>query len=526
MLFRSGRFLDGVGSLVRVPGSVFTTITDFAKAVHVGAEMDAQAWRLATNKGLKGEEFSNFVSKYSVEQQTNPDVWQDPDYVTIWERAQQAAKERTFTADSGKIGKAITGLANTVPLGRVVLPFLKVPMNLVKFGFERTPLIGMLSKEMQGEIAAGGARRDLALAKQAMGVMIYGTAATLAASGHLTGYGPLDPNLRKQKSDEGWLPNSAHVGDKFYQLSGLEPYGMMLGWAADIHEMSGQIPADHPLQERIAEYALAATLATSREVVSRTWMKGLSDTLDALTSNRGDTWVQHANTLAQQYAKSVVPRVVAQTARAQDPYQLEVRSIGDAIRSEIPGMSKDVPAHRDLFGEPHFLEGGLGPDTISPVYESTWKHDPVREEIISQDMSIPESSYHPGFIGPRVPKDEVFLGAGPNEKVPLTPKEKDRLAVLIGREVTIDGMNLHESLADLMASSDYKEAVGGRGGVKEALVKQRISEFRKEGEAALQDEEDRTGGDIAQRLESAYGRREQRLEPQPQGSARGGLSIQ
>ena len=54
----------------------------------------------------------------------------------------------------------------------------------------------------------------------------------------------------------------------------------------------------------------------------------------------------------------------------------------DAIRARIPGLSQDVLPRRDIWGEEIVRQGGLGPDLLSPVFESRLREDFVTSELV------------------------------------------------------------------------------------------------------------------------------------------------
>ena len=74
------------------------------------------------------------------------------------------------------------------------------------------------------------------------------------------------------------------------------------------------------------------------------------------------------------FAGSFGPAGVAQVERVLDPEMEYVRDAMSQIRSRVPGLSKDMAKRRKNWGEPIVLEGGLGPDIVSPIYVGTINH--------------------------------------------------------------------------------------------------------------------------------------------------------
>lgn len=65
---------------------------------------------------------------------------------------------------------------------------------------------------VRADIAAGGARRDIALARITTGSLLIATAADMAMSGIVTGRGPSDRRERQAMERGGWQPYSIKVG--------------------------------------------------------------------------------------------------------------------------------------------------------------------------------------------------------------------------------------------------------------------------------------------------------------------------
>ena len=118
-------------------------------------------------------------------------------------------------------------------------------------------------------------------------------------------------------------------------------------------------------------------MSIAKNILSKTWTKGASDLVEAINDPEryGERYIRNL-------AGSVVPTGSAQVARTLDPHLREVRSIIDAVKARVPGLSQSLLHRRDVWGEPIKLEGSLGPDILSPIYESAMKQDPVNRELL------------------------------------------------------------------------------------------------------------------------------------------------
>ena len=86
-----------------------------------------------------------------------------------------------------------------------MLTFVRTPVNILRFSAERSPAAPLL-KEWRADYLAGGARRDLAVAKMAVGTGIMAYSVKLAADGHITGGGPADKDVAATMRANGWQP--------------------------------------------------------------------------------------------------------------------------------------------------------------------------------------------------------------------------------------------------------------------------------------------------------------------------------
>jgi hypothetical protein len=90
---------------------------------------------------------------------------------------------------------------------RIIMPFVKTPIWIGSETLQHSAF-APLSRVWREDYNAGGARRELAMAKMGMGSMLMIGAGTMVADGRMTGGGPGDTNLRKIYLDSGWRPYS------------------------------------------------------------------------------------------------------------------------------------------------------------------------------------------------------------------------------------------------------------------------------------------------------------------------------
>lgn len=438
------RFTDGVGEFVRIPSRFLMTEDVFFKTLGRSMQMRALAYRTAVGEGLEGQAMANRMRE----------ILKKPDNHMLQE-AEEFANSIAFTTPLGQAGRGFQQLTNQVPALKFIIPFTRVPTNLVKWTGRRTPL-GLLSKSIRQDIARGGAAGDLALARMTIGSGLAMVMVDQVLKGNATGGGPTDKALARtwRRTHQ---PFSIKVGDTWYSYNRSDPFGLLMGVAASYAEVGGQMD-----DETAAEFTTAIAIATSKSAFNKTWMRGPAEALDALTQPEiyGERFLQNfAGTL-------LVPTGSAQIARTIDPVWREVNSLSDAIRARFPGYSKDLPPMRNLWGQPILLEGGLGPDIISPIYKYGQKDRPIDEWLLANKVNV------------EMPSKTQF-------DIELTPKEYSEFVEDAGNRLKMPGTNkgLYDTLNAMIGgkhrlSGQWQTATDGPEGGRSIIVRSLIQAFR------------------------------------------------
>ena len=444
-----GRGVDLLGEVVRTPGRFLTAEDEFFKAIGYRMELQTRAFRQATQEGLEGSDKASRIQELI----NNPP--EDLRMASI-----DAARYQTFTKPLGHRGARFQSVVNATPPLKLIMPFIRTPLNIMKFVGERSPL-APLAPSIQAEIAAGGVRRDLALSRMALGSMVMALSADLASTGVITGGGPTDSRIRSAMRRTGWAPYSVKVGDTYYSYSRTDPVGMTLGIAADLSEILGQLDAAD------AEKAAAASImAVSQNIVSKTYMSGIADIMEVFAAVSPELGASVGERYVQRLAGSLIPAGVAQVARVEDPTLRQVESIVEQFRSRIPGYSKDLPPRLNMWGAPIRLNGGLGPDIVSPIWQSPVLDSPADEEIVRNQIPL------------AMPTKSI-------QGVELGPWEYNRYVELAGNELKdpATGLGARETLeaiikGDHSLSAQYERASDGPEGGKAIIVRSVVQSFR------------------------------------------------
>lgn len=433
------RAVDLLGETVRLPGRALMAEDEFFKSVATRMEIHARAYREGIANGFEREDLASFIA----EETRNPSG-------EIKNAAQEFAKYVTYQKDLGEAGKAFQNFVSSHPSLKVIFPFVRTPINIFKFAGEMTPL-APFSSAIRSDIAAGGAKRDLALSKIALGTSMMTAVASYVAEGKITGGGPSNPVMRAALMRTGWQPYSIKIGDKYYQYGRLEPLATILGVAASGVEIAGEIENDDIDYEKIPS---AIMMAISKNVVNKTFLQGIANLVSAIEDPD-----RYGSRYIQNLAGSTVPAMSAQITRSIDKDMKSVNSIIDTVKSRVPGWSKDLPLRLDLWGEPLELDT-WGPMILSPVRKTTAKESQADQEIWRNKVPISMPSKH-------------------INGVELTPQEYNRFVELAGRDAkATNGLGAKEAIETMISSSNYDRQSDGPDGGKALMLKTQIYLYR------------------------------------------------
>jgi hypothetical protein len=345
---------------------------------------------------------------------------------------------------------------------------VRTPSNIMKYTFERTPLAPLM-KQVRSDIAAGGARRDLALARIGTGTSIMFSMADLAMSEHITGNGPSSSAERQALVRTGWQPYSVKVGDRYYAYNRLDPLGMTIGLAADMSEILANDEYGIEKEKTAEEVAVATAMAIGQNSMSKTYLSGISEFFEAMADPQ-----RYGDSFFQGLAGSVVPTMSSEIARANDPYMREAQTMLDAMRKRTPGLSDNLPVRRDLWGQPVSYQSGLGEayDMFSPIYSRADKRSPIDDEILRLEASVTMPDKKTSFDGVTINLERY-------------PEAYSRYVQLAGNELKHPAWNLgsRDMLNKLVTgkhalSPVYNMRSDGPDGGKSDYIKKTINDYR------------------------------------------------
>lgn len=466
-----GKFVDVIGKFIRTPGSVLATADQFFKLVNYRMELNALAYRMARNEGLSGEAATTRMQE--ILSGNDADVLE-----ALSQSANKFADIQTFTNDLSSSGDAVLRWANSSPWTRLVLPFIRTPLNIYHYALDRTPVLNMLQKSMWSDLKAGGAVRDLAISKISTSAMVLLAATGMAISGAISGAGPDDKKKLAMLKSKGWQPFSVKIGDTWYAYNRMEPIGAALGTAATFAEIWHDVP-----EAELATAVLAGALAFSDAMVSKTYLQGLSQVIDAIRQPETS-----ASRVAKSYLGSMVPSILNQANKTMfDQTVREMWTMTDAMRARVPGLSKDLPPKRDIFGHEQYYPAGLGPDFLSPIQTKEEAEYPAMNELLKNEVVV---GMPPKWIFGTRPEgmgDSVAMQEGrATQGIEMTPQEYDRYLVK-------QGQYAESAIHELMREDYYREATPGPDGGKAYYLMDAIRKARRRAQEEMAEDYPRLG---------------------------------
>lgn len=454
-----GKAVDGIGQVVRVPGRLLGAEDEFFKTIGYRMELNALSLRQATQEVRAGKIPADQLQARIAELRENP-----PESLKL--AAIDQATYQTFTSNPGKFAQKLQGLTRDYPFAKILLPFVRTPANIFNYTLERTPLAPLMSS-FRADLKAGGARRDLAVARLSSGTMLMLTAVDMAMSGVISGSGPVDPKEREALMRTGWQPYSVKIGDRWYAYNRLDPIGSTLGLAAGFAESSINADWESIDPADFEEAFVGAVASVASNMMSKTYLSGLDEFFDAMSDP-----TRYGEGYARRLAGSIVPAISGEVARQVDPYLRDANTMMDAIKRRIPGLSEELPLARDVWGRPISYQSGLGQtyDIFSPIYSKKENPEPIDKEILDQGFQISKPS-----------KNGIFRGVDMGRY----PHAYSRFLELAGNELKhpawgLGAMDLLNQVVsgNHILSQSYQIRSDGPDGGKEGFIRDVMSQYR------------------------------------------------
>lgn len=382
------------------------------------------------------------------------------------------AEEATFHQDNA-IASAISQFEGKNNLTRfatgAILPFKKTPMNVAAEGIQYSP-IGLLDSLTRGSINLRKGKINVheyidGISKGLTGTGIALLGYALTEAGILKASGGDDQDKNNFESAQGKQNYSLKVGEKTYSLDWLAPTGIPLFMGSELYQLASQKVKEKGEKNNTPEVAKSATkilnsMATAMNPLSEMSMiSGLTSTLQSYASgNKGleNLGLNATKSYVGQFVPTVLGQVVktfddkerSTTSTESDPLPKALDTLGNQIKSKIPGLRQTLPTKTDIWGkdvenEGNIIEKGLNAGVFPWSSKKVSENNPTNKEISKlYDETL----------------DKSVLPSNSIDKVLNIDKEKYRLSnEQYSKLKKMYGEINYKVLSELTSSPEYKE---------------------------------------------------------------------
>ena len=402
------RAVANVGDfLVKIPGGATNAMDNVFKYALTSGSLNASAFRKAMDEVNAGALDREDLVKRQRELVANPTDDMIDEAGRLSEEATFSRSQETWTNTEGKsfrgagrwLMEGREGLESIGPvfgyLSGVIMPFINTPANIMSYAFRSSPLAPMMAR-YQKDLAEGGARAEIARTRMMAGSAIMWTAFSLAASGQVSGGGPIDPQQRQLLQRQGWQPYSVRVGDTWYSYNRLDPIGTLLALSSDLGDIALNTDwEDLDSRDQWVEIAGTAIGSVANAYVNKSMLSGAADLFEFM----GDP-TRYSEQFILSKLSAPIPALVGLGERIADPYARDpmvtpresggandilsgLESFMQQAKARIPGLSESMPIRRDMWGRPQMQVSGMGTawEILSPSRASKNKWEPIDGEL-------------------------------------------------------------------------------------------------------------------------------------------------
>ena len=509
-----GTVINTAGKIVRLPSRALTAEDEFFKQIQYRTHLERYAFDKAIKEGKSFDKVVAFdirtkkpITEFQQAVIDNFDAGFDKFGRARISEVLKMAEEGTYTNELTGIMKRVADLTNEYPIMKQIIPFTRTPMNLMLNVVDRTPL-GFVRKQYRDDFFG---RNGVERMAQARGQLATGFAFTLLANklvaeGHVTGsQGQIrgekltnSKELKDLKKASGIIPYSFRYYDdetqtyKYREFGRFDPFGAFFGLVVDFHTYRDQLDEETAQRagsnlmlliaqqggsardylsggQKLGNSLSAIGSSVSRNLVSKTYLKGLADFMEVMTDDNPNKWGRYAKAKVGSFVPNIYTKFV------NDPFYRDTKDIFDEVKKR--SGTAEVEFKYDFRGNALRIQGDEQTRLINGVFnpfgETTEKNDPVAKEIFRLGVNLPSMK--------TTLKGDVDLTFFVNNKGQTAYNRQQELL----RKVRIGGLSLDQKLQQVINSSGYKQLSDPRNidknnkdiGGKAKLLRQVVKDY-------------------------------------------------
>ena len=492
--------INTIGKFVRgMPGSTRTMMAtdEFFKTLNYRAFVTKEAIASAEQQGINFLTNPKAAAKHIKEVHDKVmDAGPGQKFHGISRDSFKEAHVSTFTEEfSSQSGNKIYEAIRSTPGLAFILPFVRQPVNGLKYFVRSTPGLNMVSSRVDRELAAGGARAELEMARLNLASAAWlviatdlfsseeGTKGGKSKDSNFTwdnrykgAYKKDSPTFAENK-DLGIDPNTfRNENGDYVNYRGLEPTaskfvvaaGMMEEWMANMYSLGDKVSKEEYMKMS-EEMAYTGAALVLQAVVDQSSVRGMQQMIE-FTADPKRFWGMAAG-LASPFSgliKYQREQHLGYDLTRQDPGKSSRGTLANFTEQWINRYGGESVPKLNMFGDPiprahpqYLGETLTGKDAdwgsgdslatalanVIPTNVRRTKNtftEPYQQEIIRVKNAIPGRS----AIG-TVPKRI--------NNIPIDNKERYNLLTFF-KNIKADGQTFGQRMEEVMKSDEYKEA--------------------------------------------------------------------
>ena len=307
----------------------------------------------------------------------------DPQTGTIKSAAlREYAEIGTFQSDPGAMINHLSASLERMPFGRIAVPFLRTPANIIMYQFEHLPFTSQFSKNYQKAMKSGD---PLLVAeyegRQAVGLAAVTAAGSMASAGLITGNWPIEPEERKRWKELGIRPRSLVLpGGRYISYQMVEPLSNIIAGVAD----AVRIWQVYGMREEFMEKMMGQMgLAIAAGLTEKSYFSGIAAMTEVADPQNWTSEKATRGLLSSLNSQMYLSGMRRGFANTFDDYQREYSNELDRqLQTAVPGYRNFRPAVISVFTNKPMKNPNGGPWNANVPFESSLADfDPVVDKL-------------------------------------------------------------------------------------------------------------------------------------------------